>query len=61
MLTGTDYVYDASLATAGFLNDRPVSAVEQCSNSALVYRAFGSLLYKPSVMRQVRTCYTAVH
>jgi len=56
MRAADESIYDVSLATAGFLTDHPVSIVELCSNSALVYRAFASLMYKPSVMKQVTNC-----
>ena len=53
MSPGNESIYNVSLSTAAFLHDEPVNILELCSNSALVYQAVASLLYKPSVMRQV--------
>ena len=52
-LADGEKIYSASLAAAAFVEDRPVDIVELCSNGAAVYRAVSTLMYKPSVMRQV--------
>jgi len=58
MWSGGEYIYEASLAAASFVHDGPVDVVEMCSNSAQVYTAVGSLMYRPSTMKQVCCCFT---
>ena len=57
MLAGGETVHDASLSAAAFVHERPVSLIEMCSNSAQVYMAVSSLMYTPSVMKQVRNSF----
>ena len=54
MLAGSECIYEASLAAAAFVNERQVDITEMCSNSAQVCTAVSSLMYQPSVMKQVR-------
>ena len=54
MLLGGESIYDASLAASAFVHGRPADITEMCSNSAQVFMAISSLMYQPSVLKQVR-------
>jgi len=58
MLTGKS-IYDASLAAAGYLHDRPMGIMDLCCSSTCIYTALCSLLYEPSVMSQVNESVSA--